>query len=92
MKLKAIHTYQCVKFNGKNYNYMTNSRDLGLEGIELEFLVNIGAVRVKGPKDDILVFTTNIAYAIPDDTTISNEMLMNRGKLKNIDVSKAVKG
>lgn len=91
MKLKAMKTYQTVDFNKKNHHYFTDSRDLGLQGVQLEYLPEVQAVRVRlEGRDDIMVFTTNIAYVIPADTKVAN-VTENRAKLKNIDDTKAPK-
>lgn len=91
VKLKAIHTYQYVVFAGKNHQFMTDNLQLGLVGLELTYLPELMAVRVKNTKDDILVFCTNIAYARPMTEENAKVTETPRAKLKDIDPAKAVK-
>lgn len=81
VKLKAIHTYQYVVFQQKNFQFFVESKELGLKDLSLEYFPAINAVRVKSDKDDIFVFTTNIAYARPADASGVDELL--RGKIKD---------
>lgn len=91
IKLKAIHTYQYVVFAGKNHQFMTDNLQLGLAGLELTYMPELLAVRVKNAKDDIMVFCTNIAYARPITEENAQVTEAPRGKLKDIDPGKAVK-
>lgn len=79
--LKSIHTYQYVVFQAKNSNFFTESKELGMLGLTLEYFPAIGAVLAKTAKDEVLVFCTNIAYARPlnADTAKANDL--NRGKI-----------
>jgi hypothetical protein len=80
IKLKAIHTYQYVVFQNKNHQFFTESKELGLQGLELEYYPEMNAVKVKTEKDEIIVFCTNIAYARPIEAVGSE---LNRGKIKD---------
>lgn len=91
IKLKAIHTYQYVVFSGKNHQFLTDNLQLGLGGLELTYMPDLLAVRVKNAKDDILVFCTNIAYARPMTEENAKVVESPRAKLKDIDPGKAVK-
>ncbi len=64
MRFKAIHCYSSVKFQGKSENYFVAKADM--PDLQIEWLSN-GAISVKTAKDHILVFTTNVAYALPID-------------------------
>jgi hypothetical protein len=81
--IKSIHTYQYVVFQGKSMSFFTESKELGLLNLTLEYYPTVNAVRIKTDKDEVLVFSTNIAYARPlnEATAASDEL--NRGKIKN---------
>lgn len=83
MKLKTLHTYQYVIFNKKNYTFFSENASLGLTNMDIEYLPKYNAVRIKNDKDDILVFTTNVAYARPIDAEAGSDLEENRGKIKN---------
>lgn len=85
MKLKAIHCYQYVRFQGKNENYLTPSIQNGMPDLELEWLLKEGVVSVKTAKDHILVFPTNIAYCVPLTEETKTRDVSSRGKLTDID-------
>lgn len=96
MKLRAVKVYQYVVFNKKNHTFFTTeaetAKSLGMKGCTLEYLPAVNAVRIRAEgQDDILVFTTNIAYAIPDDATTDAKMDVSRAKIKNNDPGAAVK-
>lgn len=91
MKLKAIHVYQTVLFNRKNVNFFSDNTSLGLGGLDIEYLPGMQAIRVKSDKDDVLIFCTNVAYAVPMDAKNVDDIIKNRGNIKNVDTSKAVK-
>jgi hypothetical protein len=82
MKLKSIHTYQYVVFQQKNQTFFTESKELGLNGLELEYIPDMNAVKVKTAKDEIIVFCTNIAYARPMDAE-GNDLIRAKIKDKN---------
>lgn len=91
MKLKGVSVYQTVSYNKKNHTFFADNKDLGLAGVEMTYLPEMQAVRITLPgKDDILIFVTNIAYAIPADTTVPN-VTENRAKLKDINSGAKVK-
>lgn len=79
MKLKAIHTYQYVKFGGKNENFL--SAKIGMEDLELEYLPSVNGVSVKTAKDHVIVFTTNIAYAVPMTEETAKRDVSKRGQI-----------
>ncbi len=83
MKLKAIATYQYVRFHGANHNFIAMN-DVRFPGLKIELLKE-GAIRVKSDKDCILVFPTNVAYAI--ELTKDNEKgdTPSRGALLDVD-------
>lgn len=95
MKLRSVKVYQYVVFNQKNHTFFTNgpaAKSLGMENVDIEYLPKINAVRIKAPgKDDILVFTTNIAYAIPMDAITDATADVNRAQIKENDPGRAVK-
>lgn len=80
MKLKSIHTYQYVLFQNKNQTFFTESKELGLIGLDLEYYPEMNAVKVKTDKDEVLVFCTNIAYARPVEAQGND---LSRGKIKD---------
>jgi hypothetical protein len=91
VKLKSVHTYQYVVFQQRNYQFFTESKELGLKDLQLDYYPAIGAVRIKTDKDEIFVFTTNIAYARPMTEETAKVSDLGRAKLKDIDPGKAVK-
>lgn len=84
MKIKALHTYQYVRFQNKNENFMTAK--LGMEDLQMELLDN-GLVSIKTATDHILVGMTNIAYLVPLTPETSKKDMTNRGKLADITPS-----
>ncbi len=80
VKIKALHAYQYVRFQGKSENFLS-AEVKGMEGLELE-LLDGGIVSVKSPKDHILIFSTNIAYLVP--STGSSTL---RGKITDVTPS-----
>lgn len=94
MKLRSVKTYQYVVYGQKNHTFFTNgpaAKSLGMENVDIEYLPKMQAIRIKGEKDDILVFVTNVAYAIPADSTVAAEADANKAPLKNIDPGAAIK-
>lgn len=83
MKIKAIATYQSVKFNGKQELYFTKAKP-GMANVELEYDTKGNYVRVKSDKDDILVFATNIAFAVVDSDITKSADLTSEPKLRDI--------
>jgi hypothetical protein len=68
MKLKTLKTYQSVRFNTKDETHF-DSRIPRFEGIEMEYDVSNAVVYVKlAGKDSVIIFPTNIAYAVIDDS------------------------
>lgn len=69
MKLKSIVTYQYVQFEGRNENWisqdMATQRNAGRKDLEITLLPHAHAVEIKSAKDHVIVFTTNIAFAVP---------------------------
>lgn len=67
MRLKTLKTYQSVRFNTKD----ETSFDLRVprfEGLIMEYMPADGYVQITLPgKDSIIVFSTNIAYAVVAD-------------------------
>lgn len=84
MKLKAIHTYQYVRFQGKNENFLSpgtaEKPNMTMPDLELEILKS-GVVSVKTAKDHILIFPTNIAYCVPLTPETANKDTSNRGQI-----------
>lgn len=67
MKLKTLKTYQSVRFNTKDETHF-DLRIPRFAGVEMEFDSKGGYVQITLPgKDSIIVFSTNIAYAVLDD-------------------------
>ncbi len=67
MKLKTLKTYQSVRFNTKDETHF-DGRIPRFEGIDMEFSPQGGYVQISIPgKDSIIVFSTNIAYAVVAD-------------------------
>lgn len=71
MKLKTLKTYQSVRFNMKDETHF-DARIPRFEGIEMEYDPSnaVCYVRIAG-KDSIIIFPTNIAYAVVDDAVVS---------------------
>lgn len=84
MKLKAIHCYQYIKFQGKNENFLTARK--GFEDLELE-TTSEGLVSVKSGKDHVLVSWTNIAYAVPLTVETAKRDMSTRGQMADISPS-----
>lgn len=89
MKLKAMQTYQSVKFQGKQDNFFSPAI---AAMADLEMTYHDGYITLKTAKDCIVVFTANIAYAVPASATHAPNDLQRRGKLADIDDTKAPKG
>lgn len=67
MKLKTLKTYQSVRFNQKDETHF-DGRIPRFEGIQMEFSPIGGYVQISQPgKESIVVFSTNIAYAVVAD-------------------------
>lgn len=70
MKLKTIKTYQSVRFNQKDETHF-DARIPRFEGIQLDFSPESGYVTISQPgKESIIVFSTNIAYAVVADEPV----------------------
>lgn len=70
MKLKTIKTYQSVRFNQKDETHF-DARIPRFEGIQLDFSPEAGYVTISQPgKESIIVFSTNIAYAVIADEPV----------------------
>lgn len=70
MKLKTLKTYQSVRFNQKDETHF-DGRIQRFDGIEMVFNPQGGYVQVSIPgKDSIIVFSTNIAYAVVADEPV----------------------
>lgn len=83
MKIKAVATYQSVKFNGKQELYFTKAKP-GMSEIELEYDPKGNYVRISSPQDDILVFATNIAFAVVDSEVTKAKDITAEPKLRDI--------
>lgn len=71
MKLKTIKTYQSVRFNQKDETHF-DPRIPRFEGIDMQFSPTGGYVTVSQPgKESIIVFSTNIAYAVVADEPVA---------------------
>lgn len=71
MKLKTIKTYQSVRFNQKDETHF-DLRIPRFEGVTMDYSVEGGYVTISQPgKDSIVVFSTNIAYAVLSDEPVS---------------------
>lgn len=79
MKLKAMHTYQYVRFQNKNENFLCADKN-DMADLELELLPE-GIVRVRSSKDEILVFPTNIAYCVPLTESTKKCDMRSRGDI-----------
>lgn len=67
MRLKTLKTYQSVRFNTKDETHF-DLRVPRFENIEMEYVPADGYVQITLPgKDSIIVFSTNIAYAVLAD-------------------------
>lgn len=85
MKLKAMHTYQYVRFQNNNENFLSADKAT-MKDLQLELLPS-GIVTVKSGKDSIIVFPTNIAYAIPLNEETAAKVEKGRGALRDVEVS-----
>ena len=64
MKLSVVHTYQSVRFNKRDETHFTAAKPT-MEGMEMEYDEKLLIVRIRIPGvDDVIVFPTNIAYAV----------------------------
>ncbi len=81
MKLKALHTYQYIRFQNKSENFL--SARPGMEDLELE-LFNGNLVSVKTGKDHVLVSLANIAYMIPLTPDTVKKDLGKRGQIAEV--------
>lgn len=83
MQLKSIHTYQYVRFQGANENFISVDNPK-FKGAQISLLTTSGVVDIKSDKDHILVFPTNIAYCVPltSETVAKNE---SRGQLLDVN-------
>ena len=88
MKLKAVHTYQYVRFQNKNENFLSAGNS-SMPDLKLELLTvgGVGLVRATTAKDSIIIFPTNIAYAIEETSENKTEKVATRGKLLDNDPS-----
>ena len=88
MKLKAIQTYQSVKFQGKQDNFFS----AGVSSMpDVKISYQEGYVRIESAKDCIVVFTANVAYAVPADAEQAPAEQQKRGRMTDIDHNKAPK-
>lgn len=88
MKLKALQTYQSVKFQGKQDNFFSPA--IGAMS-DLDMTYKDGAVILTTAKDCIVVFTANIAYAVPAEATQAPSDQQKRGRMTDIDHTRAPK-
>lgn len=88
MKLKAIQTYQSVKFQGKQDNFFS-AAILAMKGLEITY--KDGMIRLETEKDCVIVFTANVAYAVPADADQAPDELQKRGTMRDINHNKAPK-
>lgn len=86
IKLKAIAVYQSVKFNNKQEMYFAAAKP-GMQGLEMSYEPKGGyaIIRLDGPNgaDEIMVFSTNIAYAVPVNANTTAD-LAAEPKLRDI--------
>lgn len=84
MKLRSIKVYQSVQFRRKEELFFSGEKQ-GMKGIglEIEYDAKGGFARIKCDDDEILVFSTNIAYAVPWDAKTSTD-LAAEPKLNNV--------
>jgi hypothetical protein len=87
MKLKAVHTYQYARFQNKNENFFTAKADMPDLEMELQAVGSTAVISIKSSKDHILLFPTNVAYAIPLTDETAKRPLANRGSLKDNEPS-----
>lgn len=67
MKLKTVHTYQSVRFNKRDETHFDAAKAT-MAGLEMEFDTKLMAIRIRLPDaDDVLVFSSNVAYAVIAD-------------------------
>jgi hypothetical protein len=79
MKLKTIKTYQSVRFNQKDETHF-DSRIPRFEGLILTFNEEAGYVLVSQPgKESVIVFSTNIAYAVIADEPVQSVKKASKG-------------
>lgn len=64
MKLKVLKTYQSVRF-GKNDETYFNPDKPGMSKIQIAYDASLGCVTISDGSETVLVFSTNIAYAVP---------------------------
>jgi hypothetical protein len=82
MKLKAIQTYQSVKFQGKQDNFFSAAIP-AMAGLTMTY--KDGMVRLETAKDCVVIFTANIAYAVPADAEQAPAELQKRGTMRDVD-------
>lgn len=64
MQLKTVHTYQTVRFNKRDETHFDAGKD-NMRGIIMTFDKKHGVVHIEMPgADKVLVFPTNISYAV----------------------------
>lgn len=66
MKLKSCATYQYVRFQNKNENWLQKSPTMPDLELELVTVGNTAVIKATTSKDSILIFPTNISYAVQD--------------------------
>lgn len=89
MKLKAIQTYQSVKFQGKQDNFFSPAIP---SMADLQITYSEGVLTLKTAKDCIVVFTANVAYGVPADADQASNDPQKRGRMIDIDHTKGPKG
>lgn len=83
MKLKSVHCYQYVRFNGRNENFFTASPQKDMADLELE-LLDGNIISIKTAKDHVMVFPTNVAYCVPMTEENAKKADKSRGQIANI--------
>lgn len=63
MQLKTVHTYQSVRFNKRDETHFDAAKPI-MAGMVME-LHPAGYVVITLGQEQVLVFATNVAYAVP---------------------------
>lgn len=89
MKLRALMTYQYVQFKGQNRNFLSD-KVAGLEGMKMHVLPELpSAIEVELGEEVIIIFSTNIAYAVPLDKRTEKMQVKAAPKLTDTKPAKA---
>lgn len=67
--IKAVRTYQPVQFEGSLRTFFAAPKERGRPMVDLELEIVFGnLVRIRSPKDDVMVPFTNVAFLALDSS------------------------